>query len=106
MEPVSLGALRNYAAAQQALSPDGKPAAPQAVGPTSGTTVDALPKAAAEFAEVFSKAEAATLSLSAGKADPHSVVEALATAEVALEAVVTVRNKVIEAYQELLRMPV
>lgn len=41
-----------------------------------------------------------------GKADPHSVVEAIAAAEVAIETAVTVRNRVIEAYQELLRMPI
>lgn len=42
----------------------------------------------------------------AGKADPHSVVEALAQTEMALEMAVTVRDKVVEAYQEILRMPV
>lgn len=42
----------------------------------------------------------------AGKADAHSVVEALATAEMAVQAAVTVRDKVVEAYQEILRMPV
>lgn len=41
-----------------------------------------------------------------GKADPHSVVEALATTELAVETAVTIRNKVVEAYQEILRMPV
>ncbi|MCI4661483.1 MAG: flagellar hook-basal body complex protein FliE [Neomegalonema sp.] len=42
----------------------------------------------------------------AGKADAHSVVEALAATELALETAVTVRDKVVEAYQEILRMPV
>ena len=39
-------------------------------------------------------------------ADPHAMVEALANAEMVLETAVTVRDKVVEAYQELLRMPV
>lgn len=41
-----------------------------------------------------------------GAADPHSVVEALAATELALETAVAIRNKVVEAYQEILRMPV
>lgn len=41
-----------------------------------------------------------------GKADPHTVVEAMASAEMAVETAVTLRNRVVEAYQELLRMPI
>ena len=41
-----------------------------------------------------------------GKADPHSLVQALAQTERAVEAAVTVRDRVVEAYQEILRMPV
>lgn len=41
-----------------------------------------------------------------GKADAHSVVEALAATELAVETAVTIRDKVVEAYQEILRMPV
>ena len=41
-----------------------------------------------------------------GKADPHSLVQALAQTELAVEAAVTVRDRVVEAYQEILRMPV
>jgi len=41
-----------------------------------------------------------------GKADAHSVVKALAQTELAIETAVTVRDKVVEAYQEILRMPV
>ena len=39
-------------------------------------------------------------------ADPHAMVEALANAEMVLDTAVTIRDKVVEAYQELLRMPV
>ncbi|MGD1870052.1 MAG: flagellar hook-basal body complex protein FliE, partial [Neomegalonema sp.] len=41
-----------------------------------------------------------------GAADPQSVVEAMLEAEMAIETAVTVRDKVVEAYQEILRMPV
>ena len=41
-----------------------------------------------------------------GKADPQSLVEALAQTQLAVETAVSVRDKIVEAYQEILRMPV
>ena len=41
-----------------------------------------------------------------GDADPHALVQALAQTELAVETAVTIRNRVVEAYQEILRMPV
>lgn len=69
--------------------------------------------AAAPFDDVLSALEATlnrgeTLATEAmtGAADPHALVEALANSELAVETAVTVRDKVVEAYQEILRMPV
>jgi flagellar hook-basal body complex protein FliE len=42
----------------------------------------------------------------AGRADPGSVVQALAQTELAVQTAVAIRDKVVEAYQEILRMPV
>jgi flagellar hook-basal body complex protein FliE len=42
----------------------------------------------------------------AGRADPQAVVEALAATELAVQTAVAVRDKVVEAYQEILRRPV
>lgn len=42
----------------------------------------------------------------AGKADVRDVVAAVANAELTLETVVAVRDKVINAYNEILRMPI
>ncbi len=39
-------------------------------------------------------------------ADPYALVQALAQAELAVETAATVRDRVVEAYQEILRMPV
>jgi len=39
-------------------------------------------------------------------ADPHQLVQTLAQTELAVQSVVAVRDKVVEAYQELLRMPI
>ncbi len=56
--------------------------------------------------EALKEAETSSAAYLAGGADPHSVVEAIARAELAVETVVTVRNKIVEAYQELMRMPI
>jgi flagellar hook-basal body complex protein FliE len=42
----------------------------------------------------------------AGKADIREVVAAVTNAEMTLETVVTVRDKVITAYNEIMRMPI
>lgn len=41
-----------------------------------------------------------------GAGDPHALVAALSEAQLAVETVVAVRDKVVEAYMEILRMPV
>ena len=41
-----------------------------------------------------------------GKADPHALVMALTQTELAVETASTLRDKVVEAYQEIMRMPV
>ncbi len=71
--------------------------------PSASDTLGAL---ASDAIETVRAGEAAAVEMMAGRADPHSVVEALAATEMALEMAVTVRDKVVEAYQEILRMPV
>ncbi len=63
-------------------------------------------KLAANFMESMRSGEATVKAGLVGKADPHSVVEALAATELAVQTAVTVRDRVVEAYQEILRMPV
>jgi flagellar hook-basal body complex protein FliE len=98
-----------YNAAREALGIDRSAAMdPQAVvakpvGPSFGET---LAEAARQTLAGLQRAEAVSKDAVVGKADPHSVVEALAATEMALETAVTVRDRVVEAYQEILRMPV
>ncbi len=47
-----------------------------------------------------------TIGLVEGKTDVVDVVTAIAETEVALETMVTVRNRVISAYEEIMRMPI
>jgi flagellar hook-basal body complex protein FliE len=58
------------------------------------------------LAGAIEKGEQASIAMMTTGADPHSVVEAMAAAELAIETAVTVRDKIVEAYQELMRMPV
>ena len=41
-----------------------------------------------------------------GKADMVDVVTAMSQAELAMETMVTVRDRVISAYEEIMRMPI
>lgn len=88
-------AAQNYAATRPATAPKPEP------GGMSG-----LGKLAGDFAATLQAGEQTAMSAMAGNADTHSLVQALAQTELAVETAVTVRNKVVEAYQEILRMPV
>lgn len=61
---------------------------------------------AGSFAETLAAGERTAKAAMTGGADPHALVQALAESQLAVETVVTVRDRVVEAYQEILRMPV
>lgn len=58
------------------------------------------------FSATLRAGEETAKSAMTGAADPHALVQALASSELAVETAVTLRDKVVEAYQEILRMPV
>lgn len=51
-------------------------------------------------------AETISMEAAAGRANVSDVVTAVANAEATLTTMVTVRDRVIQAYQEILRMPI
>ena len=61
---------------------------------------------AASAVEVGKKSEIQSAAAAAGQADLNSVVMAVSEAELTLNTVVAVRDKVMEAYREILRMPI
>ena len=63
-------------------------------------------KLAENFVSTLKEGEATAKAALTGNADPHALVQALAQTELAVETAVTLRDKVVEAYQEILRMPV
>jgi flagellar hook-basal body complex protein FliE len=56
--------------------------------------------------ETTRAAEVASAQSLSGKADLMDVVSAVNNAEIALETVVAVRDRMINAYQEIMRMPI
>jgi flagellar hook-basal body complex protein FliE len=58
------------------------------------------------IAESGHKSDSQAQAMVAGKADMVDVVTAVSETEVAVETMVAVRNKVIEAYQTIMSMPI
>jgi len=77
--------------------------APSAEGAESAGGAAAL---IGNFADTLRAGEDTARAAMLGSADPHTLVQALASSELAVETAVTLRDKVVEAYQEILRMPV
>jgi len=91
-------AAQSYAATRPATAP--KPV------PDGQAATDWFARAAGDFAATLQNAEETAMATMTGSADAHALVQALAQTELAVETAVTVRDKVVEAYQEILRMPV
>ena len=77
--------------------------APGAAGGESFSTL--LQQAGKGVVEALGKSEAASLQTVTGKADLAAVTEAVTNAQVALQTVVAIRDRVISAYQDILKMP-
>ena len=95
-------AAKAYAAAQgQAAKPLG------GAGQADATSFQALLQNAMTDATNASRnAETQMAAHSAGRAELVDVVTAVASAEASLETVMAVRDQVIQAYQEIMRMPI
>ena len=78
-------------------------AAPQ---PRAEGAADGFAKLAGNFMSALQDHENTARAAMTGGADPHARVQALASSQLAVETVATVRDRVVEAYQEILRMPV
>ncbi len=92
----SASAIQSYEQARPATEPV----------PDYSSAAETLGQVAKDFAATLAESENAATEAMVGDADPHALVQALAQTELAVDAAVSVRNKVVEAYQEILRMPV
>jgi flagellar hook-basal body complex protein FliE len=101
--PVNLtSAAAAYAnAGRMALAGGAAPAAS-----AGGSFADLLKQTAQGVVDTLHQGEQASLQAVAGKADLTEVTAAVSNAEAALQTVVAVRDRVIQAYQDILRMPI
>lgn len=83
---------------------DGRAVGPQT--PTGPSFSQALQNAAASAVETLQKSEQVSQQAVTGQVDLRDVVLAVNNAEIALQTVIAVRDKVILAYQEIMRMPI
>ncbi|MEM1386042.1 MAG: flagellar hook-basal body complex protein FliE [Pseudomonadota bacterium] len=70
----------------------------------------AAEKAMSSFASMFSdtikEGERTSASAISGQEDPHNLLVSLSNAEFMVNTVVTVRDRAVQAYQEIFRMPI
>ena len=93
-------AVSAYVQASQPLGPGVKaPVRP------NGAFADMLKDVASDAIQAGRHADKMTMAAIDGEAGVTEVVTALANAEITLQTVVAVRDRVIQAYQEILRMP-
>lgn len=92
-----INAATAYSAARNAVQPGA------ATGPS---TIQRVGEAAEDFAAQMAQVDAVSTGAMTGKVETHQLVQTIAEAELAMETVVAIRDKVVEAYQEILRMPV
>src|SRR5688572_23849038 len=100
----ALSVAKAYASVQQAAGAvaGGKNEA----APTSGGFGDLVKSAMTDAMKSTKVAEHQIAAHSAGKAELIDVVTAISAAETSLETVMAVRDQVISAYQEIMRMPI
>ena len=97
-------AARAYAAVQnQGAKPTAATASPAETGPDFGQMV------AGAMKDVVSSSRSAETQMAAhvqGKADMVDVVTSISSAQASLETMMAVRDQVIQAYQQIMNMPI
>ena len=74
--------------------------------PPAGAFAEMLKRAGEQAMDNLHQGEAVSMEALVGTADINEVVLAVNQAELSLQTMVTLRDKVIEAYQEVARMPI
>ena len=79
----------------------------RAAGETGGPSFGSLLKdAIGSVVESGRKSDAQSAAIAAGKSNIVDVVTAVSETEVAVSALVSVRDRMIQAYEEIMRMPI
>ena len=84
----------------------GLPAAPSPAAPAAAGFGDALNRLLAAVDSSAGEANAAVSNMAQGTGDVHEAMIALQRSEMALQLTVQVRNKLVQAYQDVMRMTI
>ncbi len=101
----SIGAVAQLYSESRTLGGDGPGAAPD----TAAVAADfgaAMKTAASRAMDTVNEAERMSVAAAQGKASVKDTVHAIVEAEMTVHAIVSVRNKLVDAYQEIMRMPI
>ncbi|PTM52269.1 flagellar hook-basal body complex protein FliE [Phreatobacter oligotrophus] len=96
-------AANAYATAARLFAPNTSATRPTGQGGSFG---DLLRGAVQNLDQTARQTDQRTAAMAAGRADLIDVVTAVAETEVAVEALVSVRDKVVQAYEEIMRMQI
>lgn len=79
----------------------------QQSGPTNAPNFgEVLRQESTEAIHTLEKAEKQSLAAAAGEANINDVVMAMSKAEMTLQTVTSIRDKAVEAYKQIMRMPI
>jgi flagellar hook-basal body complex protein FliE len=105
--PTSTAAANAYVALARLADPGRALAGPDGGRDTAGASFGSLLKTAlGAVVDAGRKSDAQAQALAVGKANVVDVVTAVAETEVAIESMVAVRDRVIHAYEEIMKMPI
>ena len=97
-------AANAYAALSRMMETGGPEKGSQATG---GPSFSALLKdAVGSVLDAGKKSDAQTMAMTSGKANVMDVVTAVAETDVAVSTLVSVRDRVIQSYEDIMRMPI
>ncbi len=96
-------AANAYANLAKLVDATGAGSKPEGGGPSFGAV---LKDALGSVMEAGKKSDAQSVALASGKANVMDVVTAVAETDVAVSTLVSVRDRVIQSYEDILRMPI
>jgi flagellar hook-basal body complex protein FliE len=98
-------AANAYAALSRIMESGGaEKASPSAAGGPSFSAV--LKDAVGSVLDAGKKSDAQTMAMNSGKANVMDVVTAVAETDVAVSTLVSVRDRVIQSYEDIMKMPI
>jgi flagellar hook-basal body complex protein FliE len=96
-------AANAYANLARILDTGGAAKGSEAGGPSFGAV---LKDAIGSVLEAEKKSDAQTVAMASGKANVMDVVTAVAETDVAVSTLVSVRDRVIQSYEDIMKMPI